>query len=170
MEELQKCNVQLMESCCDIIDQLPSEVYNYIFGDKVKDFVQLRSLRSRVKAKIVKVDKLLQNEAPQFVSTPRATPTPVPFVKNVSDMFDDGEECEDLIDFLKLNEEDRDSWGGATNDRVPSNFNGIFFLFKCLNCLLASIATFLQIHQLLQLAQTRTVTTKSQITKITPLL
>lgn len=111
-----------MESSCDIMDQLSSEVYNYIFGDKVKEFVQLRSLRSKVKAKIVKFDKLLQNEAPVLASTPRATPKPVPVVENVSDMFDDGEECEDLIDFLKLNEEERDSWG-ATTDRVPSHFN-----------------------------------------------
>lgn len=106
-----------MESCCDIMDQLPSEAYKTLFGDKVNDFVQLRSLRSRVKAKIVKFDKMLQNETP---SVPAVQPKPVPEyqptatpVTNPSSFDNDDEEeiCPDLMDFLALNEEERDSWG-----------------------------------------------------------
>lgn len=109
-----------MESYCDIIDQLPSEVYNNIFGDKAKDFVQLRSLRSRVKAKILKFDKFKRKEETTCVPNPR--PKSVPVVESVCDMDDDEEMCEDLIDFLKLNEEERDSWGAMSD-----SYSKIFF-------------------------------------------
>lgn len=117
-----------MESCCDIIDRLPSEMYNYIFGDKVKDFVQLRSLRSKVKAKIVKIDKSLQNDAPIYKATPPPS-KPVTAIQHTStaiseNLFDDDmdneELCPDLINFLKLNEDQRDSWG-LSNDRESNS-------------------------------------------------
>lgn len=131
-----------MESCCDIIDQLPSEAYNYLFGDKVKDFVQLRSLRSKVKAKIVKFDKLLQNETSVSVPKPRSTPaipdapTRVATVESGCDWGDDEELCPDLINFLQLNEDERDSWG-LSNDSAVNNFTSKFSIieskkFRCL--------------------------------------
>ncbi len=110
-----------MESCCDIIDQLPSEAYKSLFGDKVNDFVRLRSLRSKVKAKIVKFDKQLQNQisVPVVQSKPisdlHRAPSTVSTVKNVPETANDEEMCPDLINFLKLNEEERDSWG-SSND------------------------------------------------------
>lgn len=124
LEELQKYHVQLMESCCDIIDRLPAEAYSKLFGAKVNEFVQLRSLRSKVRAKIVKFDKLLQNRTspvpviqpnpiPNFQSKPVSDfqHTPTSTTGNTFGMDDDEELCPDLIDFLKLNEEERDSWG-----------------------------------------------------------
>lgn len=110
-----------MESCCDIIDRLPSEMYNYIFGDKVKDFVQLRSLRSKVKAKIVKIDKSLQNDASVYKATPPPKPvtaiqhTSTSISENLFDEMDNEELCPDLVNFLKLNEDERDSWGLSNN-------------------------------------------------------
>lgn len=125
-----------MESCCDIVDQLPSEMYNYIFGDKMKDFVQLRSLRSRIKAKILKFDKLLQNATPAYKNVTR--PAPVPSIQHtptsstmdsVCDIIDNEEMCPDLADFLRLNEEERDTWG-LPNDLVVDSKQFLLFVPK----------------------------------------
>lgn len=128
-----------MESCCDIIDRLPSEAYSYLFGDRVNDFVQLRSLRSRVKAKIVKFDKLLQNETTPLPSASRPKPLsdyqppppirPTPHVESDFDIPDE-DMCPDLIDFLKLNEDERDSWGLSNDCKQKSlpSLNRVLFL------------------------------------------
>lgn len=110
LDELKNFNVTLMESYCDIIDQLPTDAYEHIFGDRAKDFQNLRSLKSRVKAKISLLDKSL-NRTP--VPAPR--PPPPPFVPHDGNISDELEEEDDLTAFLKLDEEERDSWGHSNS-------------------------------------------------------
>ncbi len=51
-----------MEYCASIVDNLPAEVGDYLFGENLNDFLQLRSLRSEVKSKIAMVAEQLGNE------------------------------------------------------------------------------------------------------------
>ncbi|KAJ6647364.1 Bloom syndrome protein like [Pseudolycoriella hygida] len=140
-----------MESCCDIIDKLPSESYSQLFGDKAKDFVKLRSLRSKVKAKIVKLDKLLQNDTPGRSETPGRNETPhrsetfrhteTPAIRTTSNTasssIHNDEQCDDLNDFLKLNEEQRDLWGKSDDEfdysSVPTSSGTNFLNNKASN-------------------------------------
>lgn len=112
-----------MEYYCDIMDQLPTDTYNSLFGDKVKEFLQLKTLKSKIKAKIKTFEKLRNQQ-------------PVPPVLNVAERNADVDD--DLAKFLKLNEEERDSWGqedewhssvpATVTSRVNNSFNkGKFF-------------------------------------------
>lgn len=120
IDELHKHKLQLMESCCDIIYQLPTDVYHQVFGDKVKAFLQLKTLTSKVNAKIVQFGKLQSKQVRVTAKVPEALPPPTTSAP-APEWEDFGESDLDL--FLKMNEEERDKWG-VSDDTVNKDCNG----------------------------------------------
>jgi len=128
-----------LESHLDIFNQLTSETLNQVFGENAKDYLQLKVLTSKVKAKSVLFEKLECNQtpAPASISTfplastsssistfqPASTLTSTSGSRSVDNFEDMLDENDDLNEFLKLNEEERDSWG-ASNNISNTDFNG----------------------------------------------
>lgn len=131
----------MSEAYCDILNHIPTEKLNFIFGDKTKEFLQLKILNSKVNAKMVLFEKLQRNQtkvpspAPTYTPTfphaykptfPPASTSESTFEENLRDALDD--EDDDLNAFLRLNEEERDSWGKTNNVR-STDCNGKYIIY-----------------------------------------
>lgn len=69
--------------------------------------------------------KVVHTPAPSFTNTfSPASVSATPSVENFGDMDDDMDD--DLNAFLKLNEEERDTWG-TSNNALSAGFNGKSF-------------------------------------------
>lgn len=55
--------MQIMEKYCDIFDAIPSEQYRSMFGDKTDSFLELKILKSKIKAKFKQNENALKRLA-----------------------------------------------------------------------------------------------------------